>query len=121
MAVKPSVRVSLSVGSLALAVAVIAVGMPYVTGVGWPEVIALLSALPSLTVLWLVALWLAGVGAYTFVITAPLPGLSHAPAFLLDTAGPAGSNLAPFGGAAGGALASVVSRGWAVPPRAGGA
>ncbi len=115
---KPFVRVALSVCSFALAVAVIGVGMPYVTGVSWPEVMALLSALPGWTVLGLVALWLAGLWAYTYVITASLPGLTNPQAFLLNTAGTAVSNLAPFGGAAGVALTYVLARRWSFPPRA---
>jgi putative heme transporter len=61
-------------------------------------------------------LWLAGLWAYTFVLTASLPGLSHPQAMTLNATGSAVSNLMPFGGAAGVALTFALARSWGFRP-----
>jgi uncharacterized membrane protein YbhN (UPF0104 family) len=60
----------------------------------------------------LVALWLAGLLAYTFVVTATLPTMSTARAFIMNAAGAAMANLLPLGGAAGAVLTFAMARGW---------
>ncbi|WP_433330429.1 lysylphosphatidylglycerol synthase domain-containing protein [Spirillospora sp. CA-294931] len=104
-------RVAFSAISLLGALALL-LALPYMMGVNWAGIrhqLALLS-LDELT--WLTALWLAGLGAYTVVLTASLPGLNHPHAFMLNAVGSAVSNLLPFGGAAGVAATFAMARGW---------
>ncbi len=112
------VQVVLSLLSLVGAGAVIAFGIPWVTGVGWPDVIAQFRALSALTVLGLLVLWLLGLWAYTFVLTASLPGLSNWQGFQLNAMGSAVSNLLPFGGAAGIAVTFALAASWGLRPAA---
>jgi putative heme transporter len=111
------VRVALSAASLAFGVAIVVVGLPYVTHVGWSEVLRQLAALSVLTLLLLVVLWQVGLWVYTSVFTAALPGLTHTQAYLLNAIGSAVSNLAPFGGAAGVALTFAMTRKWGLAQR----
>lgn len=104
-------RVVLSTFSL-LAAAALVVALPYLVGVNWKEILRELARLDSLELFGLTALWLTGLLAYTYVLTASLPGLTHAHAFMLNAAGSAVSNLLPFGGAAGVAMTFGMARGW---------
>ncbi|MQY05643.1 lysylphosphatidylglycerol synthase domain-containing protein [Actinomadura macrotermitis] len=104
-------RAVLSVLSLAAAVALV-LALPYLVGVDWTRIGRELSRLGPGELVWLSLLWLAGLWAYTFVLTASLPGLTHPHAFLLNLVGSAVSNLLPFGGAAGVAATFVMARGW---------
>jgi putative heme transporter len=104
-------RTALSAMSLLVAVGLV-VCLPYVVGVGWGDIGAQFAALDLPVVTGLVGLWLAGLWAYTFVLTASLPGLSHPQAMTLNAAGSAVSNLVPFGGAAGVALTFALARSW---------
>jgi len=61
---------------------------------------------------------LAGLWTYTFVLTGSLPGLRHAQALVLNTAGSAISNVLPFGGAAGVALTFTMAGSWGHSKRA---
>lgn len=111
-------RTTLTVASLPVAAAVVTFGVPAVTGVGWTEIGERLGALPPVAVLGLVALWLVGLWAYTFVLTASLPGLGHLQAFTLNAVGSAVSNLLPLGGAAGVATTFAMAGRWGFRPRA---
>ncbi|WP_068926080.1 lysylphosphatidylglycerol synthase transmembrane domain-containing protein [Planobispora rosea] len=117
------VQIGLSAVSLGLA-ATLVVFLPQIvrelTGktVSWTEIGARFAALDWQTVALMTAVWLASLLAYTFVLTASLPGLSHPQALTLNAAGSAVSNLLPFGGAAGVALTFAMTKGWGFPARA---
>ncbi|GAA3441522.1 lysylphosphatidylglycerol synthase transmembrane domain-containing protein [Planomonospora venezuelensis] len=117
------VQIGLSAFSLGLA-AMLVVFLPQLvrtlTGktVSWTEIGARFAALSWQTVALMAAVWLASLLAYTFVLTASLPGLTHPQALALNAAGSAVSNLLPFGGAAGVALTFAMTRGWGFPARA---
>ncbi|GHH66979.1 hypothetical protein GCM10017673_13390 [Streptosporangium violaceochromogenes] len=116
-------QIGLSVASLALAATLVRF-LPQIvealTGkhVSWPQIGAQFSRLTWQTVALMAAVWLASLVAYTFVLTASLPGLTHPQALTLNAAGSAVSNLLPFGGAAGVALTIGMTRGWGFPLRA---
>jgi putative heme transporter len=108
-------RTPLHIGMSALSILVavgLVVGLPYFVDVGWSDIGAQFAALDPAVVAGLVVLWLAGLWAYTFVLTASLPGLSRPQAMTLNAAGSAVSNLMPFGGAAGVALTFALARSW---------
>ncbi len=107
-----------SLASPAAAAALIVWGMPAVSGVGWGRVLAELAGLRAWQLLILAALWLAGLWAYSFVLTASLPGLRNWQGFTLNTVGSAISNLLPFGGAAGVAVLYALTAGWGFSRRA---
>ncbi|NMH97885.1 lysylphosphatidylglycerol synthase domain-containing protein [Pseudonocardia acidicola] len=111
-------RATLSALSLPVAAVVLLLGVPVVTGVGWTAIGERLATLPVPAVLGLSALWLVGLWAYTFVLTASLPGLTHTQAFTLNAVGSAVSNLLPFGGAAGVATTFVMAGRWGLRPAA---
>ncbi|MFC4909062.1 lysylphosphatidylglycerol synthase domain-containing protein [Actinomadura gamaensis] len=104
-------RIVLSALSLAGALALL-VALPYLVGVNWAEIGRELSRLAPWELAGLTVLWLAGLWAYTFVLTASLPGLTNWQGFLLNAVGSAVSNLLPFGGAAGVAMTFAMARGW---------
>jgi len=108
----------LSLASLAAAAALIVWGMPAISGVRWSQVLAELAGLRAWQLLTLTALWLAGLWAYSFVLTASLPGLRNWQGFTLNTVGSAISNLLPFGGAAGVAVLYALTAGWGFSRRA---
>ncbi|MCW2633586.1 MAG: hypothetical protein JWR88_2548 [Pseudonocardia sp.] len=106
----------LSVLSLAGAGTVIAFGIPWVSGVGWPDVIAQFRALSAPTIVGLGVLWLLGLAAYTFVLRFSIPGLTNWQGFELNAMGSAVSNLLPFGGAVGIAVTFALTGGWGIKP-----
>ncbi|QQQ75933.1 flippase-like domain-containing protein [Saccharothrix sp. 6-C] len=105
-------RIAASLASLGLAAWLVVALVPAVGGVAWTAVAEQLRAVGPGTALGLTALWLAGLWAYTYVLTASLPGLSHVQAFSLNAAGSAVSNVLPFGGAAGVAVTAVMASSW---------
>ncbi|WP_211347175.1 lysylphosphatidylglycerol synthase transmembrane domain-containing protein [Saccharothrix australiensis] len=111
-------RATASAASLALAAYLVAAVVPAVAGVGWDAITDRLTDVGPLPLLGLTALWLAGLWAYTHVLTGSLPGLSHTRAFSLNAAGSAVSNLLPFGGAAGVAVTVVMASSWGFTARA---
>jgi uncharacterized membrane protein YbhN (UPF0104 family) len=112
-----TLRIWLSLLSLAAAAGLV-VAVPYIVGVGWGDVRRVLGGLSGGALAGLVALWLAGLGAYTFVLTASLPRLTHLRAFMLNAAGSAVSNVLPLGGAAGVAVTYGMCRSWGHRPSA---
>ncbi|MEV4092241.1 lysylphosphatidylglycerol synthase transmembrane domain-containing protein [Streptosporangium saharense] len=116
------VQIGLSVVSLALAATLVRF-LPQIveamTGkhVSWSQIGAQFSRLSWQTVALMAAVWLASLLAYTFVLTASLPGLTHLQALTLNAAGSAVSNLLPFGGAAGVAMTIGMTKGWGFPLR----
>ncbi|MDP9865867.1 MULTISPECIES: lysylphosphatidylglycerol synthase transmembrane domain-containing protein [Streptosporangium] len=117
------VQIGLSVASLALAATLVRF-LPQIvealTGkhVSWTQIGAQFSRLSWEMVALMAVVWLASLMAYTFVLTASLPGLSHSQALTLNAAGSAVSNLLPFGGAAGVAMTIAMTKGWGFPLRA---
>ena len=76
------------------------------------QVVAALTSVPVLELGGLALLWLAGLYAHTFTLTAALPRLTHRRALALSLTGSAISNVLPFGGAAGIALNYRMTRTW---------
>ena len=112
------VRIVAGVGSVGLAAVMLVVALPAITGVEWSQIAARLGALRPATLAWLGLIWFAGLWTYTFVLTGSLPGLRHAQALVLNTAGSAISNVLPFGGAAGVALTFTMAGSWGHSKRA---
>jgi uncharacterized membrane protein YbhN (UPF0104 family) len=112
-----TLRIWLSLLSLAAAAALV-VALPYIVGVRWGDVRRVLDGLNGGVLAGLGLLWLAGLGAYTFVLTASLPRLTHLRAFMLNAAGSAVSNVLPLGGAAGVAVTYGMCRSWGHRPSA---
>ncbi|QTR01396.1 flippase-like domain-containing protein, partial [Saccharothrix algeriensis] len=111
-------RAAASAASLALAAYLVAALVPALGGVGWAALGQRLADVGPAPLLGLTALWLAGLWAYTHVLTGSLPGLRRARAFSLNAAGSAVSNLLPFGGAAGVAVTAVMASSWGHTARA---
>lgn len=111
-------RIVAAVGSLAAAVALLALALPAIVSAGWSAIAAQLAALPIWTPLGLAALWFVGLWTYTFVLTGSLPGLRHTQALVLNCAGSGISNLVPFGGAVGVAVTFAMAGSWGHPRRA---
>lgn len=105
-------RAAKLVASGALAVAILALALPKVTGAGWAEILGALKALTGWQLAVLTTLWLAGLWAQTPALTAALPGLSHRRALLLNLSGSFVSNLLPLGGAAGTVANWRMARSW---------
>ena len=111
-------RAAASAASLALAAYLVAALVPALGGVGWAALGQRLADVGPAPLLGLTALWLAGLWAYTHVLTGSLPGLRRTRAFSLNAAGSAVSNLLPFGGAAGVAVTAVMASSWGHTARA---
>ncbi|MEJ2858546.1 MULTISPECIES: lysylphosphatidylglycerol synthase transmembrane domain-containing protein [unclassified Saccharothrix] len=107
-----------SLASLALAVWLVVALVPAIGGVDWATITGHLAAVSTAALLGLTVLWLAGLWAYTYVLTGSLPGLRNTQAFSLNAAGSAVSNLLPFGGAAGVAVTAVMASSWGHTARA---
>jgi uncharacterized membrane protein YbhN (UPF0104 family) len=103
-------RVLLGVGSLVLAVTLLVIVLPRVTGASWADITAELRTLSSGQVALLTGLWLLGIVAYSWVLTGALPGLTHGQAVTMNLAGSAVSNVVPFGGALGVAVSYAMAR-----------
>lgn len=89
---------------------------PVVSGAPWVAVATTVEAVPTLSLLALVALWFGGLSAHTLTLTAALPGLTHRRALLLSLTGSAVANVLPLGGAAGVALNYRMTRRWGFTP-----
>jgi uncharacterized membrane protein YbhN (UPF0104 family) len=112
------VRIVGGAGSIGLAAVMLVVALPVITGVGWSQIGAQLRGLDAATLTVLSLIWFAGLWTYTFVLTGSLPGLRHAQALVLNTAGSAISNVLPFGGAAGVAITFTMAGSWGHSKRA---
>ncbi len=86
--------------------------LPRVTGTDVHAIWQQLSRLSMLDVGALVVVWIAGLWAYTWVLTGSLPGLTHPQALTLNLAGSAVSNLVSFGGAVGIGVTFAMARSW---------
>jgi uncharacterized membrane protein YbhN (UPF0104 family) len=112
----PGLRGSWRWGRSLLSIAGVAVllglAVPLVAGAPWGQVVAALTTVPVLELAALALLWIAGLFAHTFTLTAALPRLTHRRALTLSLTGSAVSNVLPFGGAAGIALNYRMTRTW---------
>lgn len=97
---------------LAVAVGLLGWGLPLFVGTTWAEVFDKLQQVGTGTALELLALMLAGLWLYTFMLTGSLPGLSHPKALILNVCGSSVGNLLPGGGAAGVAATYGMCRSW---------
>lgn len=98
----PSVRRLLQVSaSLAVLVTLLVLVLPSVTGASWDSAAQVLSLVSPTQLAVLTGLWLVGLWAYSFVLSASLPGLTKGQGFVLNLVGSGVSNLVPFGGALG--------------------
>lgn len=97
---------------LAVAVGLLGWGLPLFVGTTWAEVFGKLQQVGTGTALELLALMLAGLWLYTFMLTGSLPGLSHPKALILNVCGSSVGNLLPGGGAAGVAATYGMCRSW---------
>lgn len=97
---------------LAVAVALLAWGLPHLTGTTWHEVWAVLHHVGTRAAVSLFFIMLTGLWLYTFTLTGSLPGLSHPRALILNVCGSSVGNLLPGGGAAGVAATYALCRSW---------
>ena len=110
---RPTTRQLLQgLGGLAIAVAVLAWGLPHFVGTSWHKVFELMRHVGPSTALGLLLLMMAGLWLYTFTLTGSLPGLSHPRALIVNVCGSSVGNLLPFGGAAGVAATYAMCRSW---------
>ena len=105
-------RVARDVVSLALAVVLLAWGLPKVAGVGWTEIVEPLRGLNPGVLALLAALQLLALIAFTFTITGALPGISHTRALTVNLAGSLVANTLPFGGALAIGATYAICRSW---------
>jgi putative heme transporter len=108
-------RLLFGIASVALAIALLVVGLPLLLGTGWPQIVAVWrmtqpGAVGLLVLAWAVSLW-----TYTWVVTATLP-VPRLWAFVMNTAGSALANLLPFGGALGAVVVYAMARDRGLPP-----
>ena len=109
-------RLALSAAAVAATSAAVVL-VPRTVGATWAGVHATLGTLTAGDVGLLTVLWLAGLAAHSFVLTASLPGLSTLRALTLNLTGSAVANVMPLGGAAGVGLNFAMARAWGFSPR----
>ena len=83
-----------------------------VAGVGWGDVAAVLRGVTARQFGVLALIWLGGLGIYSLVLSAALPGLGVRRSLLLNLSGSAVANVIPFGGAVATALNWRMVRLW---------
>jgi uncharacterized protein (TIRG00374 family) len=105
-------RVVRDVVSIALAVVLLAWGLPKVAGVGWSEIVEPLGRVHPGALLLLAVLQLSALLAFTFTITGALPGINHRRALTVNLAGSLVANTLPFGGALAIGATYAICRSW---------
>lgn len=98
--------------SAALALGLLAIGLPRLAGAPWAEVGSAMSRVSPPQLLALGALWVLGLSVHTISLSAALPGLTHRRSLLLNLTGSFVSNLVPLGGAAGTVANYSMVRSW---------
>jgi uncharacterized membrane protein YbhN (UPF0104 family) len=83
-----------------------------VAGVAWSDVGAVLRQVGVRQLLLLAVIWLGGLGIYSVVLSAALPGLGVRRSLLLNLSGSAVANVVPLGGAVATALNWHMVRRW---------
>ena len=101
-----------SFAGIALAAALLGIGLPAVTGVAWSATGQAIAAVPVRWLAGLVVLWMLGLLVNTLVLRASLPTLTSRRALTLSLTGSAVANVMPLGGAAGIALNYRMLRSW---------
>src|SRR5689334_13063305 len=89
---------------VATAAAIVALRHLSALGASWSAALHVIARLPWQWPLVLGLVWILGLSAHTWVLTAAMPGLTHRRALTLNLAGSAISNVLPLGGVAGAAL-----------------
>jgi uncharacterized membrane protein YbhN (UPF0104 family) len=100
------------VGSVGLTAAIFTLVLPKLSGVAWRDVYHVLTILTWRQIVLLTVIWFGGLYAYSFVLTAGLPGLSRRRALTLNLTGSAVSNVVPLGGAVGMGVNYAMTRSW---------
>jgi uncharacterized membrane protein YbhN (UPF0104 family) len=113
--VRPARLATYAVGVITGAAVLVSL-FPVASGAPWRAVVTTLAAIPALSLLALLGLWIVGLVAHTLTLTAALPGLSHRRALLLSLTGSAVANVLPLGGAAGVALNYRMTTRWGFTP-----
>jgi putative heme transporter len=83
-----------------------------VAGVAWADVLVVLRQVTVWHLLLLALIWLGGLGIYSLVLAAALPGLGMRRGLLLNLSGSAVANVVPLGGAVATALNWRMVRRW---------
>ena len=83
-----------------------------VAGTSWGQVATVLRGVTPLRLLALAGIWLGGLGIYSLVLSAALPGLGVRRSLLLNLSGSAVANVLPLGGAVATALNWRMVRTW---------
>lgn len=83
-----------------------------VAGADWSQVAAVLRGVTPMRLLALAGIWLGGLGIYSLVLSAALPGLGVRRSLLLNLSGSAVANVLPLGGAIATALNWRMVRTW---------
>ncbi|WEO92930.1 lysylphosphatidylglycerol synthase domain-containing protein [Streptomyces sp. FXJ1.172] len=115
---RPYVRRLLGLASAAAGIALLVLAVPRAAGTQWSAVRASLGQVGAFHLANLAALAGVYLWAYTYVLSASLPGLTRSRALVLNCTGSAVSNVLPAGGAAGVAVTYSMTRRWGHPPRA---
>jgi putative heme transporter len=105
-------QVAKVLASVALTTGLFTVALPKLSGVAWRDVYDVLTILTWRQVAQLTVIWFGGLYAYSFVLTAGLPGLSRRRALTLNLTGSAVSNVVPLGGAVGMGVNYAMTRSW---------
>jgi uncharacterized membrane protein YbhN (UPF0104 family) len=101
-------------GASLLCAAILLLVLPRVVGAQWDEVGHVLRRLSATDVLMLSGVWALGLGAYTLVQAAALPGLGHGRALVLNLAGSMVANAIPLGGIVSISVNLAMVRSWAL-------
>ena len=83
-----------------------------VAGVTWSDVLAVLRDVTPRQLALLALIWMGGLGIYTHVLAAAMPGLGVRRSLVLNLGGSAVSNVLPLGGAVATALNWRMARTW---------
>jgi uncharacterized membrane protein YbhN (UPF0104 family) len=89
-----------------------------VAGVPWTVVGSVLLSVPPWRLALLAAIWLGGLGVYSVVLSAAMPGLGMRRGLLLNLSGSAVANTVPLGGAVATGLNWRMARAWGHSDRA---
>jgi putative heme transporter len=83
-----------------------------IAGVDWAAVGSVLLSVSAWRLVVLAAIWICGLGIYSTVLSAALPGLGIRRSLLLNLSGSAVANVVPLGGAVATALNWRMTRAW---------
>ncbi|MGB7448852.1 MAG: lysylphosphatidylglycerol synthase transmembrane domain-containing protein [Ornithinimicrobium sp.] len=103
---------------IALAAALVVLGLPWVADTTWPQILAQLEGVGPGSAALMAGLLVLGLYCYTYTMTASLPGLTHLRGLMVNASGSMVSNVLPGGGAAGVALTFVMFRSYGFARRA---